>query len=378
MRLQQRAASDYHFGLMAALKAHRRALLLLTLTALVASLFPLPSGAVTRSQVDAACEDSREQLAEYRAAQTAFKDAALAYEGVLNDVERLERKQFRIAGSVSSHSDGLLVVQDKLEEQAVQLYMMGGFSSPGIILSASSVDQFLTTSEFLSAATIGGQESIDDLIAAKSELNRYQVDLDENHDQLKVAEGQAEEFRNVQEQAMGRELAAYSKLSGRCKNLTVQYDRERAEAAARAKQRAAGSVQVGSFICPFSPGRTSFINTWGAPRSGGRSHKGTDLFAAWNEPMYAVASGRVFVANAGLGGKVIWLTANNGVGYYYAHLAGWNVSNGQSVSQGQAIGFNGDSGNASGGSPHLHFEIHPGGRSGSAANPYPTLVGACK
>ncbi|MGB7860798.1 MAG: M23 family metallopeptidase [Acidimicrobiia bacterium] len=363
---------------MAALKAHRRALLFLVLTVMVLSLIPMGAGAVTRSQVDAACEGSRVQLEEYRAARAEFEAADDAYWGVVNDIDVLERKQGRIEGSVNSHSEELSTIQQQIEEQAVELYMRGGFSTPGIILSASSVDELMTTSEFLSSAAIGGQESIDNLIAAKGELDRFQVELDAVHVDLEVAEDEALVVKDDHQAAMEAEQAAYAKLSDRCASLQKQYEVEQAEIAARAKQRASGSVQVGSFICPFTPGRTSFRDTWGAPRSGGRSHKGTDMFAAWNEPMYAVAAGRVSTSNYGLGGKIIWLTANNGVAYYYAHLSGWNVSSGQTVSQGQTIGFNGDSGNASGGSPHLHFEIHPGGRGSSAANPYPTLAGACK
>ena len=288
---------------MFALKALYRALLLISIIALVASLWPLPTQAVTRSQVDAACEDSREQLAEYREAHADFHEAAIDYEAVVLEVDTLERKQGRIQGSVDSHSEDLLVIQDKIEEQAVQLYMLGGFSNPGIILGASSVDEFLTTSEFLSTATVGGQESINDLIAAKGELGRFQVELDENHDALEIAEGQALEFRGIQEEAMSREQASYAKLSGRCKELQKQYEAEQEAIRQAALRRASGSVQVGPFICPFTPGRTSFRDTWGAPRSGGRTHKGTDLFAAWNEPMYAVAAGTVWVGGARSGGE---------------------------------------------------------------------------
>jgi len=353
-----------------------RAFILIISITLVAALFPATSLAVTKSQVDEACADSAAQLAEYRDAQAAFEEAAIAYEHVLNEVAAIEAKQDRIQGSVEANEGDLLVIQDKIEEQAVQLYMMGGSANPGVILSASSVDKFLTTSQFLNAAAVGGQESIDDLIAARGELDGLQVELDATRTELKQVESQKLSAMNDQQVAMEREQAAYAKLTGRCRELTAQYEKEQAEAKARAAQRAQGSIQVGSFICPFTPGRTSFIDSWGFPRSGGRSHKGTDLMAAWNEPVYAVQDGRVRLSTSSLGGRSVYLYANTGFRYYYAHLNSWNVSNGATVSQGQTIGFNGNSGNASGGAPHVHFEIHPPGS--GAVNPYPTLVGACR
>ncbi|MGH3651245.1 MAG: murein hydrolase activator EnvC family protein [Acidimicrobiia bacterium] len=360
---------------MTSLKTSRRVFLVIALGALVGSLFPMPSGAVTKSQVDEACADSRGQLADYRAAQAAFEDAALDYEAALNEVEFLERKQGRIQGSVDSHAEDLLVVQDMLEEQAVQMYMMGGFNNPGIILSASSVDQVMTTSEFLSSATLGGQESISDLIAARGELTRYQGDLEIVHEELEVAEAESLDILNRQEEAMEAEHAAYAKLSGRCKDLTAQYDREQAEARARAAQRARGSIQVGSFICPITPGRTSFIDSWGFPRSGGRRHKGVDMFAVRGERIYAVQAGTASGSSNRLGGISVHLRADTGFTYYYAHLDSRAFSGTKRVSQGEVVGYVGNTGNAVTTSPHLHFEIRPGG--GGPVNPYPTVRAAC-
>ena len=103
------------------------------------------------------------------------------------------------------------------------------------------------------------------------------------------------------------------------------------------------------------------------------SHQGTDVFAAFDTPVRSPVDGTVRFEDAGLGGKGAFVTASDGTYYYMAHLNGFNaeLGNGAAVKQGQIIGYNGDSGNARGGAPHVHFEVHPGG--GAAVNPKPFL-----
>jgi murein DD-endopeptidase MepM/ murein hydrolase activator NlpD len=334
---------------------------------------------VTKAEVDAACADSSQAYGVYQERQAAFEEAALAWERTLQEMEAIRYERDRLAGVVERRESEIAGIEQRLQDLAVEMYMQGGSGSE-LVLFADSVDELITGSEFLAAATRRESGSLDDMLAARADLERFRSDLADLDSELRIVEAeQAAVSQNLGTLAEEAE-AAYSQLSGKCRELTSKRNAEIAAARARelARQRGAGGGvgAIQGFRCPI-PG-SSFIDSWGFPRSGGRTHRGVDMFQRWDAPITAVASGTVSLGSSGLGGKTIWLNGDDGYGYYYAHLSGFNVSSGQRVGAGDVIGFNGDSGNARGGAPHLHFEVHPGGRGGRAVNPYPTVAAACR
>jgi LysM repeat protein len=123
--------------------------------------------------------------------------------------------------------------------------------------------------------------------------------------------------------------------------------------------------------CPV-PGSSS-VNDWGFPRSGGRAHEGTDLFAPRGTPVLAPVAGIVSHATGVVGGNQFRLRGEDGTTYLGSHMDAFGASG--RVNAGDVVGYVGDSGNARGGRPHLHFEVHPD--NGPAMNPYPVVNAAC-
>jgi peptidoglycan LD-endopeptidase LytH len=122
----------------------------------------------------------------------------------------------------------------------------------------------------------------------------------------------------------------------------------------------------------------SYVDSWGAPRSGGRSHQGTDVMAPHGARVFAFVGGVVSRESTSTSGGVqLYLQGDNGVEYFYAHLSGYAVSTGARVGAGQLIAYNGQTGNARYTAPHVHFEVHLGGSGGTPVNPYPYLKPVC-
>jgi hypothetical protein len=102
-------------------------------------------------------------------------------------------------------------------------------------------------------------------------------------------------------------------------------------------------------------------------------HQGNDIWADLGTPVRAPAAGRAELTGEIVGGISVYVTTDDGTYYYMTHLSGFapDLHTGDAVTQGQVVGFTGNSGNAAGGPAHVHFEIHPGG--GAAVNPKPIL-----
>ncbi len=124
--------------------------------------------------------------------------------------------------------------------------------------------------------------------------------------------------------------------------------------------------------CPVN-GPHSFIDSWGFPRSGGRRHKGVDILANIGVEIVAPVNGRVEHFSNRVGGRSFRMWDDNGNYFYGTHLSGFGVEG--EVSAGEVIGYVGDDGNAAG-IPHLHFEIHAGGR-GNQINPFIDSAAVC-
>ncbi len=123
-------------------------------------------------------------------------------------------------------------------------------------------------------------------------------------------------------------------------------------------------------------------DTFKDSRSEGRVHDAIDIMAPRDTPVVAAAPGRVIkLFNSQRGGITLYqLDDDNTTVYYYAHLERYaeGIKEGHYARRGETIGYVGDSGNATPGNTHLHFQVYRVKDpkhfwTGENLNPYPLL-----
>jgi peptidoglycan LD-endopeptidase LytH len=288
-----------------------------------------------------------------------------------------------------------------LKSRAGYMYKSGGATTMlGQLLTSADFGEFVKRIHYmgvlggddaelmeeLTVAQARSQEVAAELEAAEARQSRLAKNLDSQKDavqgRLAEAKRQEEAKRKAAEEALKTQrlnaqrraqLEATARGAPKITAVTAPLPGVAAPGPAAARVSSAG--RFAKFTLPVTP--AGFANTWGAPRSGGRRHQGTDVMSPCGSPVIAVTDGSIQrLASSGAGGTSLYLRATNGDVFFYAHLRGYapGMGAGKPVSAGQVIGVNGNSGNASGGPCHVHFEWHPSG--GRPVNPYPLLASA--
>ncbi len=146
---------------------------------------------------------------------------------------------------------------------------------------------------------------------------------------------------------------------------------------AQQKLSALGAVAETNISIPvlFGVPVSSISPNFGDPRSGGRSHEGEDIMAVKGTPIVSPTPAVVIRTGVGVTeGNYVYTANPGGETFVYMHLdtIGEGVNQGVVLPKGGLIGYVGNTGNASGGAAHLHFEIHDA--SDVPQNPFPRLT----
>ena len=211
--------------------------------------------------------------------------------------------------------------------------------------------------------------------ATLAELGAESEELAEEKAELEEQIASAVELITELEEDLEQARAEYAANEAAEAALNAQLDAINAQIAAEeeaARQEAmqnnqqytgTGSTATGSYIwpCPSSTYVTSRYGYRTHPIFGDeRFHSGIDISANEGATIIAADSGTVSVATYDSSyGNYVTVYHSNGTYTLYAHMSSLAVSAGQTVSQGDTIGYAGSTGWATG--PHLHFEIRSNG-----------------
>ena len=314
------------------------------------------------------------------------------------DIDTLTTRQVRVETDLAAKREELQKLQDELRRERIRLTQLRARLAEAqavlsdrlvalykadkpdvvtVILESDGFADLLERAEFMERVSDQDGRIINDVREAKQESVAAEKRLDgleaRQSEVTAVVAKRAAEIREIKDGLVSRQDGLQEVRADKHQTLvSVRSDRhelethlaslekEQAKIAARlagVNVQPAGAVRQGSgrFIWPVNGTFTSpFGYRWG------RLHAGIDIAVPEGTPLRAADGGTVAIAGwTGGYGNYTCVNHGGGVSTCYGHQSRIAVSVGQSVSQGQVIGYSGNTGNSTG--PHLHFEVRIGG-----------------
>lgn len=330
-------------------------------------------------------EGVKEEKSETLAQVEKLTNQINQYEDEIDDlnsqIENLENSIEEAKNKINEATNEYDKQQDLLDKRLVALYEAGETSYLDVILSSSSITEFISNYFLVEELTSYDTELLQKIDKQKKEIEAAKAQLEEDKNKIEVAKKNEEVKRNQlsaakkeksaqviklseEEQEIQKELeelqAANRKIANEIKIAEQKY-KEQLEELKRQQQNnnssssGASSGGSGYFTRPVKTGSI----TANAYYSSGKFHGAIDYGVSVGTPVYAAADG-VVMSTANLSssyGTYVVIRHANGLQSYYAHGTSGSITvkPGDTVKQGQQIMKSGNTGNSKG--PHLHFEV---------------------
>jgi murein DD-endopeptidase MepM/ murein hydrolase activator NlpD len=380
----------------------------------VAVMTPLSVSAETVAEIQAEqsrleaekqeLQDKLDQLRDEEAEKQAYQDTLQEKINVLQEqidttrqnIEDLNDSITELTMKLDASEAEIQDTIDEFKERLVALYTAGSVSTLEILLDSDSLSEFTTRTKMLETMTAHDQELVDKLEeyvdSTEAERTERQQQMEEVAELKKDLENQQQELDALYEEnaaaleeIQGAEGATENALAANEEELAASEQKmqeaiaaqKAAEEAAQAAQgggsSSSGSGSSGNISYPSGGGGVEGFNPiWPLPGvtyisagyNGYPGHKGLDIAGPYGTAVVAAEDGTVIDANATDSWGMSWgyyvLIYHNGTySTRYAHLSSVAVSNGQYVTAGTVVGYEGATGNVTG--PHLHFEVYQNG-----------------
>jgi murein DD-endopeptidase MepM/ murein hydrolase activator NlpD len=296
------------------------------------------------------------------------REAIVAQE-LRETIARLQAERARLA----ELRDKLDRSLDILSERLVDIYKSDQPDALTVLLDSDGFDDLVNRYDYLTriqdqdalivarVRTLRDQsrEAVERISDAKAEIAAKKAELERTRMQLEAREAELDAVRDQKAAALDQVRSTQEALEGDISDLSAEIEKQLQQAASTTTSDPlpAGPIQAGSgdMIWPVNGVLTSpFGYRWG------RLHAGIDIAVPEGTPIRAAKSGQVTLASYYGGyGNYTCIDHGGGLSTCYGHQSGFAVSQGDSVSQGEVIGYSGNTGSSTG--PHLHFEVRVNG-----------------
>ena len=329
------------------------------LQAQIDSLEYQQSGALEKKEVLDQKNDLAAQELDVIAEQVAIVDGMIAT--VQEDLEKAKEEEAR----QRERWLGRLRAMEESSDLGYIDVLFEASSFSDLLTRIDLVGEVMAYDEDLEAAYTAARENVEALEAraetmlAENEARRRE--MEEKQAQLVTDVNEAcEVIASMQENIDDVRAALEAEEATKAELAAIIAEKQQELEKAKAAEGAAspGAVTGTGFIWPSY---TKALSSYYGPRylelyGYTRKHAGVDIRAVYGSEIWAAQGGTVITANwYGGYGKCVMVMHDNGYTTVYGHMSSIAVYNGQTVAQGQVLGYVGSTGNSTG--PHLHFEI---------------------